>query len=304
MRNFEYEDIIQRNIGVITREEQEKLSKITIGLAGVGAIGCLAGKLAARLGVKRIICVDRDVYDVSNLNRQMNARMDTIDVPKVEAAKRLYQEINPNVEVISHTADCQSVEQTAELLKGSDYVITGIDNTAGRIIFARACRQLGIPNIVGGPIGWKMLVGTYMPQGITYEQFVTPIAVDKELDFNMKKRLELLQSIFFACCNAFTPTFVEDHMRGKPFTAVTWIPNLIACYSIAEVVKLELGRGETFITPKTFALDTLSGKKWDPKAKADQSIEVMKIFEKEGLESAITYWKENIYNEEESMYGC
>ena len=97
---------------------------------------------------------------------------------------------------------------------------------------------------------------------------------------------------------------MEDHLHGKPFTAVTWIPNMIACYSIAEIVKLELGRGETFITPKAFALDTLSGKFWDPKEKADQSIETMKVFEEKGLEAAITYWKENIYNEEEAVYGC
>jgi molybdopterin/thiamine biosynthesis adenylyltransferase len=304
MIGYDYLDIIQRNIGVITKEDQEKLSKITIGLAGVGAIGSLAGKLAARLGVKSIICIDRDVYDVSNLNRQMNARLDTIDVQKSVAAKKLYEEINPNVKVISHVADCKTVEQTAELLKGSDYVITGIDNTAGRIIFARACRQLGIPNIVGGPIGWKMLVGTFMPDGITYEQFVTPIADGKELDFDMQKRLEILQSIFFACCNCFNPDFVEDHLRGKPFTAVTWIPNMIACYSIAEIVKLELGRGETFITPKTFAIDTLSGKFWNVKEKGEAAMKVMMVFEKEGREAAIKYWKENVYNEGESVYGC
>lgn len=303
MKTVDYWDIVQRNIGVVSKKEQEKIHNITIGLAGVGAIGSLAGKLAARIGVKRIICIDRDVYDVSNLNRQMNARLDTIDIPKVIAAKQLYQKINPNVDVITHNVNCTSVDQTAELLEGADYVITGIDNTTTRIIFARACRNLGIPNIVGGPIGWKMLVSTFMPDGITYEQFVTPIAVDKELDFNMQKKLEIMQSIFFACCNAFTPEFCDEHLHGKPFTAVTWIPNMIACYSIAEAVKLEIGRGETFISPKTFAIDTLSGKYWNPKEKADQSIELMKIYEKKGLEAAICFWKNKIYKEEESVYG-
>ena len=67
----DYSQHISRNLGHVTPEEQEFLRTTPIGVFGVGGIGGLLSELLVRAGCERLIICDRDVFDMSNLNRQI-----------------------------------------------------------------------------------------------------------------------------------------------------------------------------------------------------------------------------------------
>jgi molybdopterin/thiamine biosynthesis adenylyltransferase len=71
---------------------------------GVGGLGCGVSMGLARLGVKKIIMLDKDVVDASNLNRQILFRPEDVGLPKATQGKIRLEEqhkINPNMEVVA-----------------------------------------------------------------------------------------------------------------------------------------------------------------------------------------------------------
>ena len=71
---------------------------------GVGGLGCGVSMGLARLGVKKIIMLDKDVVDASNLNRQILFRPEVVGLPKATQGKIRLEEqhkINPDMEVVA-----------------------------------------------------------------------------------------------------------------------------------------------------------------------------------------------------------
>ena len=87
----DYSQHVSRNIGHITPEEQEKLRTTPIGVFGVGGIGGLLSELLVRAGCEHLVICDRDVFDLSNLNRQICVKkhigMRKIDVVEEKLGK-------------------------------------------------------------------------------------------------------------------------------------------------------------------------------------------------------------------------
>jgi len=79
---------------------KEILSKKTVGIAGAGGLGSNAAVALARSGIGRIIIIDYDVVEPSNLNRQYYF-LDQLGMKKVEALQENIQRINPNITVES-----------------------------------------------------------------------------------------------------------------------------------------------------------------------------------------------------------
>ncbi len=121
-----YEDIFQRNIGTFTREEQEKIRNLKVAIAGGGGLGGLAAYMLARLGVGEIRIADPEEFDVSNINRQFGAYIDTIGQNKAKAIAGEILRINPFLKV---TAISNALDKTnmGEFLEGADVVIDGIE---------------------------------------------------------------------------------------------------------------------------------------------------------------------------------
>ncbi len=86
--------IFERNVPGTT----EKLQKTTIGIAGCGGLGSNAAVALVRAGIGRLILVDHDIVEASNLNRQHYFQAD-IGKPKVEALAAHLRAINPDVEL-------------------------------------------------------------------------------------------------------------------------------------------------------------------------------------------------------------
>jgi len=75
--------------------DQDLVSGSSVLIAGVGALGCEVAKNLALSGVGRLVLVDRDVVELSNLNRQMLFDESDIGLKKAEVAAKKLRAMNP-----------------------------------------------------------------------------------------------------------------------------------------------------------------------------------------------------------------
>ena len=146
MQNPTYDEIFQRNIGVFTPEEQEKIKNLNIAIIGVGGLGAPVAEGLARLGVGELRLVEPDTYEVSNLNRQTGAYLDTLGRNKAEVMAEFVRRINPGIKLTVKTTKLFG-EELRELISGCDVVIDGIDyfNIDEELELHRIAKELKIP---------------------------------------------------------------------------------------------------------------------------------------------------------------
>jgi tRNA A37 threonylcarbamoyladenosine dehydratase len=97
MRNIEYAELVCRNMGFLNAQEQEKIKKTKILIAGCG-LGSNIATVAGRTGFSHFILVDGDKVEITNLNRQA-FRLNQVGMNKAEATGQLIKEINDQAEI-------------------------------------------------------------------------------------------------------------------------------------------------------------------------------------------------------------
>jgi len=123
------------------------LAASTVAVLGLGGVGAIAAEALARAGVGRIVMIDKDVVDITNVNRQLHALLTTIGQPKVELMRERIRLINPNCEAVA--LRMFYTEETYERLfeYPLDYVIDASDTITYKVHLILQCRARGIPVI-------------------------------------------------------------------------------------------------------------------------------------------------------------
>lgn len=137
-------DLYQRTKILIGEENLNLLKESKVCIFGVGGVGSYVVEALARIGVGNITIVDKDVVDVTNINRQLIALSTNIGNSKVEEFKKRIYNINPDIQVnaINSFVDDNNVEQY--ITKDLDYVIDAIDTIESKIAIIRRCKKLGV----------------------------------------------------------------------------------------------------------------------------------------------------------------
>ena len=151
-----------RNIPALTEAEQAVLAGKTVAVIGCGGLGGHLTELLARVGVGSIRCVDADVFEESNLNRQLLAAMNTLGTSKAKAAAERVTAIDPAVYATAHPVFLTR-DNAPELLSGCDAVLDALDSIEARRILSEACAELGIPLVYGAISGWVAQAAVSMP---------------------------------------------------------------------------------------------------------------------------------------------
>ncbi len=138
---FSYSEFINRNIGFVTTEEQEKIRRAKIFIPGVGGMGGTALECLARMGVENFIIADIDTFEVSNLNRQIFSNLDLIGSQKAQAAKDQLLKINPNIKI--EVMSGEWLEKINSVLEKVDFVINGCDDVKATVLLMRAAKLKG-----------------------------------------------------------------------------------------------------------------------------------------------------------------
>ena len=105
---------------------QNKISSTTVGICGLGGLGSNIAITLARAGIGKLILIDFDKVDITNLHRQQY-KVSQVGMYKTEALRDNLAEINPYLETEIQTV-CITNENAKELLKDCDIICEAFDN--------------------------------------------------------------------------------------------------------------------------------------------------------------------------------
>ena len=108
------------------KDLQNRISSTTVGICGLGGLGSNIAITLARAGVGKLILIDFDKIDITNLHRQQY-KASQVGMYKTEALKENLKEINPYLETEIQTV-CVTEENVKELLKECDIICEAFDN--------------------------------------------------------------------------------------------------------------------------------------------------------------------------------
>jgi len=151
----------------IGEEGQRKLLNSRAVIVGMGALGTIIANHLVRSGVGYVRMVDRDLVELSNLQRQSLYDEDdaAANLPKVIAAEKKLKKINSTVKVEPIIADL-NLDNAEELLTGFDVIVDGTDNFSTRYVINDISVKLGIPWIYGGAVSSRGMFAVIKP-GVT-----------------------------------------------------------------------------------------------------------------------------------------
>ena len=156
------EDRYLRNIPALTEEECRLLLRKRILIVGCGGLGGNLISIFSRIGVGFLRIVDGDVFEATNLNRQLFSEIPVLGQNKAKvAADRLFR-INPDITVEAVEAFLTE-ENVSMLLQDCDIVVDALDNIPGRRLLAAACEKAGLPLVYGAISGWVAQSAISMP---------------------------------------------------------------------------------------------------------------------------------------------
>ncbi len=142
-----------RNHDAISEEEQAFLATKRVLVVGCGGLGGMVIECLARIGVGYLRVVDGDVFEESNLNRQLLSSTMNLGRPKTLAAQQRVMAVNPLVVVDAVQAEL-TVENARELLGECDVAVDCLDNIPARLVLQEAAKEAGIPVVHGAVAGW------------------------------------------------------------------------------------------------------------------------------------------------------
>ena len=232
-----YWEIASRQMSIVTRSEQERFKDAKITVIGCGGIGGETIEMLARMGIGELVLVDKDAFDLSNLNRQTLANIADLGLDKSAVAKEKVRLINPYVKVTTFN---EHIDQTniEKVIGDSDIVIDALDNVLTRVIVSRKAKEKGIPYIHGAIHGTLGQITVFLPNSDkTYEDMFNLPSIGKELN---NKTIEALKNVTSGVPPVIGPT-----------------PNLIGCLEAFEAYKIITGVGKVTVAPKILTFDLL-----------------------------------------------
>lgn len=169
---FDYAEAFSRNIGWVSEDEQSRLRRARVAIAGLGGVGGAHLLTLARLGVGNFQIADFDHFGVHNFNRQAGAFMSTLDRPKLDVMSALALDVNPELKI---SAFPQGVNESNidAFLEGVDVYVDALDffaMDARRLVF-QACADRGIPALTAAPLGMGVAFLYFKPGGMSFEEY-------------------------------------------------------------------------------------------------------------------------------------
>lgn len=135
----------QRLRALVGEANFQSIREKTVLLAGLGGVGSYCFEALVRSGVGKIVVVDHDVYDITNVNRQLGATTETIGRPKVEVSRERALAIDPeaNIETKRLRIDKSNVSTLFE--EPIDFVVDAIDSIEAKVLLIEQSALHSVP---------------------------------------------------------------------------------------------------------------------------------------------------------------
>lgn len=133
-------------------EGQERLKSAKVVVAGAAGLGCPAAVYLAAAGVGDLVVLDKDVFELSNLNRQILGWQRDVGRPKADTAAEKLRALNPEIVVKSLFVEITE-ENIHALIRDATVVVDALDNWRTRFIINEACVKQRLPLVHAGIFG-------------------------------------------------------------------------------------------------------------------------------------------------------
>lgn len=252
--DFAYRQAFSRNLGWVTADEQARLQEATVAIAGLGGVGGSHLLTLTRLGIGGFHLADFDQFELANFNRQAGARVDTLGQSKLETLITMALAINPELR-ISRFADGVTAGNLEKFCGGADLYVDGLDFFVLKLrqrLFAY-CHQQGIPAITAAPLGMSASLLTFMPAGMSFDQYFG--FGDDDQDNALRFLLGLAPAALHRPA-LMEPWRIDLAARRGPSTAMGC--ELCASLVASQALKILLKRGPLWPAPWTTQIDGYS----------------------------------------------
>ena len=152
----------ERNFPALTESECLLLRQKRVLVVGCGGLGGHIIDQLCRIGIGSLKVADGDVFEESNLNRQLLSSVQLLGQSKAQAAAKHIARVNPSVQVEA-VAEYMTRDNVHALIAGCDAVIDALDNVDSRRILAAACEKAGIALVYGAISGWVAQAAVSLP---------------------------------------------------------------------------------------------------------------------------------------------
>lgn len=250
----DYKSLFERNYGVFSPEEQEKLRQANILIIGSGGIGGIVAISLARMGVEKMTIYEFDSFQISNLNRQIGCDVDTIGQNKGVVTKESILKINPQAK-ITLIPRALKPEEILLVIKQEawDVIIPAADSWPLSVSMLDACIDAGIPAIMSYPAGAFGRVCSFMPDGPYASECLTmPYkAPYDELKVFMESKENRSILYYYRVLGGWTQEWFEGFCEGilphPQIAPIVWISGTLAAM---EMMKIITGRWKPVAAPR------------------------------------------------------
>jgi molybdopterin/thiamine biosynthesis adenylyltransferase len=246
-----YKEMVDRNIGVLSDKEQEKLRNSCVAVAGCGGMGGLSAEQLVRLGVGHVKIADFDNFAVHNLSRQTGSATSNVGRNKAEVLGAHFKDINPELrlDIFSEGVTVNNAEKFTEnaaaVIDGTDY--SRLESTVG--MYASA-RKRGICVINPNAIGFGVNVFVFGPKTVSFDEYLG-------LSSGINPRMALAKLV------PYMPKYGDKSIIQKVLLEGAVLPNIAmpqylgTAVAVSEAVMIMLGRVEPpkGPDPRIFVID-------------------------------------------------
>jgi tRNA A37 threonylcarbamoyladenosine dehydratase len=235
--NSSAESFNQRTLRILPAETVEKIRNCRFLFLGAGGVGGYAVELICRLGAENIVVADKDIFSISNFNRQIHALNSTIGEYKADAAVKRCREINSNISAEAVIIDINR-DNAEELIRkyAPDMIIDAIDDVDAKCAVLKFAVNAKIPVISAMGAGGKV-----DPQMIRCADIsrtsVCPLA-RKVRSILRKEGIKSGVISVFSLEETRTPIADADGSSTKAsFGTVSFMPAAFGCHIAAAAVR-------------------------------------------------------------------
>lgn len=224
------ENWLNRTQYLIGEENIEKLKNTHVAVLGLGGVGSYTVEALCRSGIGHLTLVDKDVVDITNINRQLIADTTTIGKPKVEIAKERLLKINPNLEITIHQTFYDVTKVEDFFSTSYDYIIDAIDTISSKLSLIEEANKRHIPIISCMGTGNKLDPTLFEVADIT-KTSVCPLAkiIRKELKERGIPHLKVVYS-------KEIPHRFDVEFKQTP-ASISFVPSVAGLILAGEVIK-------------------------------------------------------------------
>lgn len=213
----------ERTVRIIGEEGVERLHNCSVLVFGVGGVGSYACEGLARAGVGALTLVDKDVVDITNINRQIPALHSTIGRSKVEVMAARIRDIDPDCRVDTREMFFLPDKSDDIDFVFYDYVVDAVDTVTAKIYIIERAKQAGVPVISSMGTGNKLDGGAFRIADIE-ETKVCPLA--KVMRRELRKREISDVKVLYS----------EEEPRGEG-GSISFVPSVAGLLIAGEVVR-------------------------------------------------------------------